>query len=71
MAGRAGTFSASHQTDLTQNQMTRRSIIVGIREEEGRSQAEAQALLDYAGHRSTLWAWGAELDRDQNQGPGM
>ena len=33
--------------------MTRNLIIVGIRGGEGQARAEAQALLDYAGHRPT------------------
>ena len=45
--------SASHQTGLDTRSMTRRSIIVEIRGEESRAQAEARALLDYAGHQST------------------
>ena len=33
--------------------MIQRLIMVGIRGGEGRAQAKAQALLDYAGHRPT------------------
>ena len=33
--------------------MIGRSIIVGIKGEEGRAHAEAQVLLDYAGHMPT------------------
>ena len=45
--------SASHQTGLDTRWMIWRSIIVGIRRKEGRAPAEAQTLLDYAGHRPT------------------
>ena len=41
------TFRASHQTGLDTRSMTRRSIIVGFRREEGRARAEVRALLDY------------------------
>ena len=39
--------------DLKQGQMTWRSIIIGIRGEEGRTRVETRALLDYAGNRPT------------------
>ena len=45
--------SASHLTGVDTRSKTRRSIIVGIRGEEGRGRAEARALLDFAGHRAT------------------
>ena len=41
--------SAPHQTVLDIRTMTRRSIIEGVWGEEGWAQAEARALLDYAG----------------------
>ena len=44
-------FLPTTRQDLTQRQMTR--IIVGVREGEGRTQAEAGALLVYAGYRPT------------------
>ena len=45
--------SASHQTELDTKSMARRSIIVGMKGGESRTQAEAQALLVYAGHWPT------------------
>ena len=57
--------SASHQAGFDAKSMTRRSIILGFREEEGQEWAEVRALLDYRGHRSTVqcgpdeprWTW--------------
>ena len=47
--------------DLTQGQWPEDQIKVGIRGEEGKDQAQAEAptLLDFAGHRLTMWAWWA------------
>ena len=44
---------ASLQIGLDAKSMTRRSIIVGFRGEEGWAQAEAQVLMVYAGRWST------------------
>ena len=57
--------SVSHRTGLDTRSMTWRSIIMEIRVGEGRAWAEAQALLDYAGHWPTVqcgsdepsWMW--------------
>ena len=45
--------SVFHQTGLDTRSMTRRSILVGVKGGLGRAWAEAQALLDYAGHQPT------------------
>ena len=47
--------SASHQTELDTRSMTRRSIIVRFRGEEGRPRASARALPDYVAHQPTQY----------------